>query len=84
MSVDVSNTTRMACNPGTFTRLETVRLGQGPGAGQDGTVREYVEILGVGNDWPGRQYGIREPLPTETPLSWPEVLIALRGLREEL
>lgn len=25
-------------------------------------------------DWPGRTHGVREPVPTETPLSWQEVV----------
>lgn len=29
-------------------------------------------------DWPGREFGIRRPYPGETPLSWPEVMHAMR------
>jgi len=29
-------------------------------------------------DWPGREYGIREPHPQETALTWDEVFVFLR------
>lgn len=30
-------------------------------------------------DWPGSEYGIRQPHPHETPLSWPEVFVFLKN-----
>ena len=61
-----------------------IRLESSAGPGQDGSVRGYVEILNPGNDWPGREFGIRKPYPTETPLSWAEVKVALNGVRDAM
>ena len=61
--------------------MEIVLVESSASSGQDGAVRGYVEILNPGNDWPGREFGIRKPYPTETPLSWAEVRVALDGVR---
>ena len=29
--------------------------------------------------WPGRDLGVRAPMPGETPLSWDELVVALKG-----
>lgn len=37
------------------------------------------DLDAAGRTWPGRDFGVRRPLPAETPLSWGEVWAGLRA-----
>ena len=39
----------------------------------------HISSIETAYEWPGREYGIRQPHPHETPLSWPEVFVFLKN-----
>jgi hypothetical protein len=84
MTHAVSNPTAMACSPGAYPCMESIRMapGAGTGCGPVGTVDRHCGRPEESHTWPGKGYGIRPPMPTETPLSWEEVKVAVLMMQE--
>lgn len=50
------------------------------GRGMAGDIGRFKKC----HDWPGREFGIRQPDAIETPLSWAEVKSALNSIRQTM
>lgn len=67
----LSNTTRLANHDGKASGFQGSRMAQGAGTGR--SISRNLKGIGSCDEWPGREYGIRKPYPSETALSWQEV-----------
>lgn len=63
----------MLCAPGAIDTPQ--QSARGSDAGID---RSFQAPMESGSTWPGRDFGVRAPYPGETPLSWEEVMEAVR------
>ena len=68
---DTTRASGMASNDGQSARMEGAVMAQRKSTGR--TIPRNIGRVETTYDWPGSEFGIRRPYPTETALSWHEV-----------